>query len=378
MNRRKALQTLLQTIGGLTAGFFTARNARAASQAASSNRPPVAGGLIDSFSHFSNLAILDFLENNGGPRPHVFRRLFTNTPPLIDAERRIALMDDLGVARSVLVPLPWLETAPAVHADPALAAQAARRFNDGLAAVVARRPDRFTGVALLPTTNQDVMLAELEYAVQNLHFAGGMFVVGPTVKPPDHPDYWALYARAEALDAALWVHPSRPPFYPDYVGERMSQFQVWQGLSWLLDSSTAMVRLVFNGLFDKHPDIKIIIHHHGALIPLFAQRMQYGWEFFEQNTGKRQPTTISRPYIDHFKKFYVDTATQGNEPLLLQIAVDFFSSDRVLFGSDCPMDATAGRAFTTDARLSVQGLTLPPREKEAIFSGNARRVLKLA
>jgi predicted TIM-barrel fold metal-dependent hydrolase len=377
MNRRKALQTLLQTIGGLTAGFFTTRHARAASQAVPSNLPRASGGLIDSFSHFSNLPILDFLENNGGPRPHVFRRLFTHTPTLIDAQQRIALMDELGVERSVLVPLPWLETAPAVHADPSLAVQAARRFNDDLAGVVARWPDRFTGVALLPTTNQEIMLAEFERAVQTLHFAGGMFVVGPTVKPPDHPDYWALYARAEALDAALWVHPSRPPIYPDYVGEKMSQFQVWQGLSWLLDSSTAMVRLVFDGLFDKHPDIKIIIHHHGALIPLFAQRMQYGWDFFEQNTGRRQPTQISRPYIDHFKNFYVDTATQGNEPQLLQIAVDFFSSDRMLFGSDCPMDATGGRAFTTDARQSVQGLTLPPQEKEAIFSGNARRILQL-
>ena len=98
----------------------------------------------------------------------------------------------------------------------------------------------------------------------------------------------------------------------------MSQFQVWQGLSWLLDTSTAMVRLVFNGLFDRYPGIKIIIHHHGALIPLFAQRLQYGWDYFEPNTGLRQPTSIRRPYIEHFKSS-IDTATQGNEPLLLQM-----------------------------------------------------------
>ena len=113
MNRRQALWTLLQTIGGLTAGVFMARQARAASRAVAGNRSPAPDGLIDSYSHFSNLAILDFLENNGGPRPHVFRRLFTNTPTLIDAERRIALMDELGVTRSVLVPLPWLERRPA-------------------------------------------------------------------------------------------------------------------------------------------------------------------------------------------------------------------------------------------------------------------------
>ena len=156
----------------------------------------------------------------------------------------------------------------------------------------------------------------------------------------------------------------------------MSQFQVWQGLSWLLDSSTAMVRLVFNGLFDRYPGIKIVIHHHGALIPLFAQRLQYGWDYFEQNTGVRQPTTIRRPYIGQFKKFYIDTATQGNEPLLLQMAVNFFGVDRVLFGSDCPMDATAGVAFTTDAIRSVNGLQVTEAERALIFNGNAGRVLK--
>ena len=92
----------------------------------------------------------------------------------------------------------------------------------------------------------------------------------------------------------------------------------------------------------------------------------------------REPTTISRPYIEHFKNFYVDTATQGHEPLLLQIAADFFSPGRLLFGSDCPMDATGGRAFTSDAVQSVQDLSLGPEEKEAIFSGNAQRILKLA
>ena len=74
----------------------------------------------------------------------------------------------------------------------------------------------------------------------------------------------------------------------------------------------------------------------------------------------------------------MDTATQGNEPLLLQMAADFFSPDRMLFGSDCPMDATAGRAFTTDAVKSVQGMPLSQKEREAIFADNARRVLKLA
>ncbi len=139
-----------------------------------------------------------------------------------------------------------------------------------------------------------------------------------------------------------------------------------------------MVRLVFTGVFERYPDLKVIIHHHGALIPLFAKRMQYGWDYFEQNTGRSQPTEISRPYIEHFKHFYCDTATQGLEPGLLRIAYDFFGPDKILFGSDAPMDPTSGRAFTNDAKESVAAMEIPEKDREKIFQSNARRLLKLA
>jgi predicted TIM-barrel fold metal-dependent hydrolase len=323
------------------------------------------------------MRIIDFLETAGGTKPHVFRSLFANTPTLIDEARRLGLMDDFGIARSVLVPLPWLETAPAVHADPQKCLQAARLLNDEMANVAAKHKDRFTAVAVLPTTNPEIMLAELNRAVKDLKMAGGMFVAGPTVKRPDHEDYELLYAEAARLDIPLWIHPSRPPFYPDYTDEKDSKFQIWQALSWLQDSSAAMVRIVFAGVFERHPQLKIVIHHHGALVPLFAQRMQYGWDYFEQNTGVRQSTSISNPYIEHFRKFYCDTATQGKEPKLLEMATAFFGPDRVLFGSDAPMDASAGRSFTGDAVASVEGMDIPDTDKRKIFRDNALRLLKI-
>ncbi|NWG04522.1 MAG: amidohydrolase [Syntrophaceae bacterium] len=331
---------------------------------------------IDAYCHFSIMRIIDFLEKASNVYPHVFRSLFANTPTLIDVEKRLTLMDRCGIDLSVLVPLPWLETTPAVHADPKLCAEAARLFNDEMAITVSKRPDRFLGVALVPTTHPEIMVAEFERAVRTLKLVGGFFVVGPTVKPPDHPHYEFLYQKAVELNVPLWIHPSRPPDYPDYVGEKISQYQVWQTLSWLLDSSTAMIRLVFNGVFERYPDLKLIIHHHGALVPLFAKRMQYGWDYFEQNTGKKQPTPISHPYIDHFKKFYCDTATQGDEPLLLKMTYDFFGPDHLLFGSDAPMDPTDGKAFTLDARQSVEGLGLGKADSKKIFSQNILRLLK--
>lgn len=339
---------------------------------------PYQGTVIDAFCHFSSMRLIGFLEDVSNIRPHVFRDLFKNTPSLIDIKERFKLMDKTGVSQSILVPLPWIETAPPVYADSQLCSEAARLFNDELAEIVNKHSDRVMGVALLPTTEPEGMLAELERAVRDLNFVGGFFVVGPTVKPPDHPDYEHLYRKATELDVPLWIHPSRPASYPDYVGEPASQFQMWQTLSWLMDSSAAMVRIVFNGVYDRYPNLKLIIHHHGALIPLFADRMQYGWDYFEQNTGKKQPTSISSPYINHFRKFYCDTATQGNAPLLLQMAYEFFDKDRMLFGSDAPMEKSNGEIFTLEAKRSVEQMDISEEERQNIFNGNLLKLLKRA
>ncbi len=376
MNRRNFLKNAWLSAAGILLGKLPIRQAHA-SQNEQSEANYLKTEKIDFYCHFSTMKIIDYLEAAGGPKPHVFRRLFANTPTLIDSDKRLRLMDDFSVTRSVLVPLPWLETAPAVHIDSQKCLKAAQILNNEMARIVSKHPDRFSAVAVLPATNAQIMLAELNRAVKELNMVGGMFVVGPTVKRPDHPDYAQLYAEAAKLDVPLWIHPSRPPIYPDYIDESVSKFQVWQTLTWLEDSSTAMVRIVFAGVFDRYPDLKLIIHHAGALIPLYAQRMQYGWDYFEQNTGKNQPTTISKPYIEHFKKFYCDTATQGNQPKLLEIASDFFGPERVLFGTDAPMEATAGRAFTGDAIASVARMNTSKANRQAIFRENAQKILRL-
>ncbi len=370
MERRRFLKSLF---AAAAAGLFgrPSRSPAAADAAA-------AGGVIDFYGHFSSLRVIDFLESHGGLRPHPFRRLFANTAELIDPGRRLALMEECGIDHSVLVPLPWLETAPAVWADPRRCLEAARLLNDDLAAVAASHPKRFSAVAVLPTPNREVLLEEFRRALDELGMVGGLFVTGPTVKRPDHPDLEALYAEAARRDVPLWIHPSRPPSVADYLDEPESRYQIWQTLSWLQDSSAAMVRIVFAGVFLRHPGLKLVIHHHGALVPLFAQRMQYGWDYFEQNTGMRQPTPIRPPYIEHFRNFYCDTATQGTAPPLIEMAVSFFGAERVLFGSDAPMDASGGRHFTRDALASVGRAGLRAEEKEKILRRNALRLLKRA
>ena len=328
---------------------------------------------IDVFTHFVPPTLLDDLETVSG-NAHVFRTLFSHKPTLVDLDRRVELLDRFEIDVNVLVPLPWLDTVPAAANDSEVAPRSARRANVALAEEIARHPTRFVGVAVVPTTTPDAMLSELEHAVGELGFAGVLVPVGLTVKRVDHPDFEALFARSSELGSGIWLHPSRPLVRPDYDDETSSRFLHWQTLGWLDDTSGAMERIVFAGVFERYPDVKIITHHHGAYIPLFASRMQLGWDTFESLAGLPMETSISRPYIDHFKRFYADTATFGVEPLLLQQAIDFFGVDRLLFGSDTPMDDGSGETFIPNTLASVEQLGLPDEQHQAVLAGNARRL----
>lgn len=332
---------------------------------------------IDMYSHFSFVKLLDYLEEHNQHRPHVFRRLFANTPALTDVRARLKLMDQFGFQRHVLVPLPWLETVPAVHANPETAREASVLCNDMMAHVCEQYPERFSGVSLVPNTTTSIMIEEFTRSVKQLKLAGGMIAVGPTAKRPDHPDYDKLYKAAEQMDVPIWLHPSRPKNYPDYSDEPISKYQIWQAFSWLLDSTAAMVRIVFDGTFERYPNLKLVIHHHGALIPLFANRLTYGLDYFESASGAHVDTEISKPYIEHFKKFYCDTATQGFDPLVLQGAFNFFGAEHMLFGSDAPMDATAGEIFISGAVESLSGLNMSASDYRMVLFQNAERLLKL-
>ena len=332
---------------------------------------------IDAYTHFAPLKFLEFAESQGGPRsPAASRDLFMRKPALIDAHARLGLLDRNEVDVHVLVPIPWLESFPRIADDRALALQAARIMNDELAAVVASNPKRFRGVAVLPVVDPEAAVGELHRAVTELGFVGAYLAVGPTAKRMDDPEFEPLFKALVELDATLWLHPSRPPALPDYADEKASRFIEWQTIGWLHDTTSAMYRIVFSGVFDRYPGIRIVTHHHGAFLPVFAQRLEALWAIIE-DAGTVLPTRVSKPYVEHFKKFYCDTAAFGFAPKILELALDFFGPERVLFGSDSPMDAAGGQYFTAETLRSIDAMTISSKVRSGILSGNASRILKL-
>jgi aminocarboxymuconate-semialdehyde decarboxylase len=336
---------------------------------------PVSARRIDAHTHFSSLKVLDALEKAEG-KPFVLGRMYRGKPALTDAAARLAILDRNEVDMHVLVPVPWLEAFPRVVRDRTLAPQFARMMNDEIAAVVAAHPTRFKGVAILASVDPDAMIAELRRAVKELGFVGAYLPVGPTAKRVDHPDFEALYAAIVDLDVMLWLHPSRPPL-PDYVDEQTSKYQLWQQMGWPYDTTAAMYRIVFSGVFERHPGIRIITHHHGGIVPYYAGGMTGSWAGSEEE-GTQVSDKVARPYLDHFKKFYCDTACKDFVPKVLELALDFFGPGRMLFGSDTPFGAGDGQSFTGAALRSIAAMAIAPDVRATILSGNAQRILKIA
>lgn len=329
---------------------------------------------IDAHTHFSSLKVLDALETEDG-KPFALGRLYRSKPALTDPAARLAILDRNEVDIHVLVPVPWLEAFPRVARDRKLAPQFARMMNDEIAAAVAAHPTRFKGVALLATIDSDAMVAELHRAVNELGFIGAYVPVGPTAKRMDHPDFDALYKAIADLDVTLWLHPSRPPL-PEYPDEKASLYQVWQQIGWPYDTTAAMYRIVFAGVFERYPGIRIITHHHGGFLPYYAPRLIGSWRANAED-GAQISDKIAPPYIDHFKKFHCDTACNDFAPKVLELALDFFGPERMLFASDTPFGAGDGQSFTSEVLRSIEAMQIAPDLRATILSGNAQRILKI-
>jgi predicted TIM-barrel fold metal-dependent hydrolase len=256
-----------------------------------------------------------------------------------------------------------------------------------MAAIVAGHPDRLKWIALLPTNllstsaNVSAMLNEFSRAV-GIGAVGACFAVSPTLKAPDHADYLALYAKAVELKVPLWIHSSRPGNYADYQGEPASKYFLYLLLGYLLDSSVAMARIAFSGVFNDtaHPENfpKFIIHHKGALVALFQNRLTY--DLYQTIPGLNYgiDPSVPQPYKDLFKNFYVDTVFSGDETFeteIVQIAYDFFGSDHVLFGTDASFSTNDGKDGILNARYSVEAMNLPNKEIQNIFSNNILNII---
>jgi uncharacterized protein len=323
---------------------------------------------IDAYSHFCCHELLDHFATVTRKK-HSFSALFEKIPTLMNADLRLAFMDERHLDVSVLVPLPWIESVPAIAGCAEDAMRACRIANTAMSRVVARAPDRFVGVALLPTGDAAAMEQELIYALDELGLAGGALFVGPTVRPLDDERFEPLFALAAARDAPLWLHPCRPQQVADYetYAAAGSLHRIWCTLGWIYDTSVAMVHLCMAGVLRRHPQLKLVAHHHGGLIPFFADRFEtQNSNFFAEDKDH---------LLGDLAKFYCDTATFGFNPTSVRQALCYFGESRVMYGTDSPMDMARPGFFMEMAERSIDILELSIAQRAAVYAGNATQLL---
>jgi uncharacterized protein len=300
-----------------------------------------------------------------------------NIPSLVNLNERFRIMDTFDEYVQVICLSSKIESL----GPPPVSTELARIANDGMAELVRRYPDRFCAfVASLPLNDPEGILVEASRAVGELGAVGVQAFTNILGRPLTSPEVMPLFDLMSDLDKPIWLHPARGPDFPDYRYEPKSHYEIWWTFGWPYETSAAMAHLVFAGLFDKHPDLKIITHHLGGMIPYFEGRVGPGWDQLGSRTSDEDYTVLlknlkKRP-LDYFHLFYADTALFGAREAT-RCGLRFFGADRVLFGSDMPFDPEKGSAYIRWTTEIIDGLDIQPTERQAIYQGNAKRLLKM-
>ena len=298
-------------------------------------------------------------------------------PVMTDLDARLRLMDRFpGYCQTPCLVSPPLETI----AGPQEAAELARRTNDGMAVMAARHPDCFPGFfATLALNHPEAMLTEARRAVTELGACGVQIFTNLNGAAIDTPPFMDVFALMAELNRPLLLHPTLGMDMPDYAGETYSKYELWWALGWPYETSKAMYRLVFAGIFDRWPEIKIITHHGGGLIPMVEGRLGAGLDAYGTRTPpemrEKENTPLHGKPLAAFKRFYTDTATFGSAAAV-ECALKFFGLERVLFATDMPFGPEQGAAHIRDSIANLSALPLKAVERESVLHRNAERLLR--
>jgi predicted TIM-barrel fold metal-dependent hydrolase len=326
----------------------------------------------DIWTHILSPSYVRHLEGRGHQGPGAF---LLGQRALYDIDVRRTVIDAHPGYRQILAPI------PAPHIDSSLAGsglvELVRRNNEEMAELVDRYPEQFAGwIAATPLADPDAATEEAVRSVRELG-ALGVQLEEDVINLPLHEErYEPLFAALEQLGAGVWLHPFRTPATPGSPPET-APFLLWQVVGWTFDTTITVCRLMFAGIYDRHPDLKLIAHHGGGLIPHLAGRFDlipHGAKLDPTGRLEEQLERLQKSPSEYLKMLYVDTAMFGGEHAV-RCVVEFFGPDRVMFGSDAPFDTKGGSYFIPRTIADVEEAVADENERAMIFERNAERIL---
>src|SRR5918996_1964618 len=275
-----------------------------------------------------------------------------------DLERRLRDMEKARFDRQVLSVLPQTV---AYDEEPALALALSQIQNDHIAGLVKQHPDRFLGLGTVPLQSPDAAAAELRRAMNELGLRGIMIGSNVRGRNLDDPGLEPVWSAAAEVGALIFIHPTPPA-----AADRLQHYYLRNFIGNPLDTTIAAACLVFAGVLERHPDIKILLAHGGGFLPYQEARFVHGWG--EREESKRSLKVSPAASLG---RLLYDTILHARKPL--EFLIGSAGADRVLLGSDYPYDM--GQYDTVDL---IASLSIPEADKAKILGGNARTLLGAA
>lgn len=288
-----------------------------------------------------------------------FKQMRDRAPQLSDLGTRIKKMDKMGVDLQVVSPAPFQYY---YFAEPDFGRELARDVNDGIAKLVASKPDRLIGMGTVPLQNSEFAVQELERAVKQLGLRG--IEIGTNVNGKELTDpslgLEKFFAKVQELGVPLFMHPNGFSHAP-----RLSDHYLNNIIGNPLETTVAVSHLIFDGVMKRYPRLKIILAHGGGYIAHYWARMDHGHKRADVRT------VITTKPTKYLEKFYFDTITF--DPAMLRHLVDRYGADHVMLGTDYPYDM----GETDPLGLIASVPKLSKADARLIQGGNAQRLFRI-
>lgn len=335
--------------------------------------------IIDAYTHMFHSSYLVWLAEQGGARGRKraagMQESVQRKPQSMDVGQRLAQLNRNGIDFQVVTPMGGGNLQAN---DAAKRLAMARIINDGMARLMEESKGRLISGGTIPLTEYEQGgEKEMTRAIKTLglkaitvpsHFKG---------KPLDVPELEPFWAQAAEMGVPIYIHPISPEKHRDrsYEGE----YDLSHNFGWPFETILALSRLVFSGIMERYPSLKIVSHHLGGGIPFFWGRTNESYDLTNPSheaQSKAIGRGLSKPLFDYFSLFYYDTAIGGSAPAI-RCAYEVFGADRLLFATDAPYGPGTGEVRLATYINAIKSLGLSEVESRKIFADNARKILNL-
>ena len=349
--------------------------------------------IIDSFCHFYPREYLDALQNLCpaiklvGPDPSNGRLYIidasTNNRNDVgflrvgsgfdNIERRLKDMEQFGIdIQAISVAGPGIDT-ELLHVSPEITLKLARVINDSLSAIANKHPEKFLAVGEIPLALPEQAIEELHRIVNDLGVKGVQIYTTIQGKPLDSPEFRPFFREIARMNIPVFLHPTYPR--PNERRSYETDYELQMMYVWPFETTLSISRIVFSGILEEYPNLKLVTHHAGAMVPFFNERIQAVY-LQGRKGGIRDQAKIKRNPNEYFKMMFHDTAIYGSVPAL-NCAAAVFSAERLIYATDYPFGPQDGAYFLKTTKESVEKMNASEDEKRKIYSENASKLFGL-